>query len=78
MTPRINDIQHNNTQQTSIEFYFTEERDYLIVIPSVFMLNVLIPSVVAMSDYVCDKRTSLLLQGIKISTMKFFIEHSRG
>jgi hypothetical protein len=52
MTLGLNDIQYNDTQQTSIEFYYTECRDYLnvmlcVVMLSVVMLNVVMLSVVA-------------------------------
>ncbi len=52
VTLDINDIQHNDTQKTSIEFYYVECRyavcgDYLRVMLSVFMLNGVMLSVVA-------------------------------
>jgi hypothetical protein len=35
----INSIQHSDTQQTSMEFYYAECHDYLNVMLSAIMLN---------------------------------------
>jgi len=49
MSLGMNDIQHNYTQRTGIECIDAECRDFLNVILSVIMLNVVVLSVVAPS-----------------------------
>ncbi len=48
-TQSLNDILLDDTQQTSIEFYYAECRDYLNAMVSVAMLNVIMLIVVMLS-----------------------------
>ncbi len=49
MTLTINDIEHNDTQQTSNAFYCAECRGFLNVMLSVVMLSVVVLSVVVLN-----------------------------
>jgi hypothetical protein len=68
VTLSINDIPHNGTQQTSIEFYCAEFLDYLNVMLSGVMLNVVMLSVIMLNVIVLSvvapktNRTILLVQ----------------
>jgi hypothetical protein len=65
MTFGTNDIQFNNTQQTSVELYYAESRyaecrNYLNVMLSVIMLNVPMLSVIVLNIVMLSVMTPVL------------------